>query len=107
MGEDQEVSFKSLKIKVWNSHIFSMEIISMEYMYGNPSLSKLCRKNPIRNVVGWYKMSLMVYFGFWFSRFWFERKFLMKMAKSGHFYVQLNTPSPRRRSARLGEGQFA
>ena len=31
-------------------------------MYGNPSLSKLCRKNPIRNVVGWYKMSFMVYF---------------------------------------------
>ena len=23
-------------------------------MYGNPSLSKLCRKNPIKNVVGWY-----------------------------------------------------
>ena len=23
----------------------------------NPSLSKLCRKNPNRNVVGWYKMS--------------------------------------------------
>ena len=25
------------------------------------SLFKLCRKNPIRNVVGWYKMSFVVY----------------------------------------------
>ena len=33
-------------------------------MYGNPSLSKLCRKNSIRNVVGWYNMSFMVYFEF-------------------------------------------
>ena len=30
-------------------------------MYGNLSLSKLCRKNPIRSVVGWYKRSFMVY----------------------------------------------
>ena len=28
----------------------------------NPSLSKLCRKNPNRNVVGWHKMSFVVYF---------------------------------------------
>ena len=28
----------------------------------NPSLSNLCRKNPNRNVVGWYKMSFVVYF---------------------------------------------
>ena len=37
------------------------------FLYGitiNLSLSKLCRKNPIRSVVGWYKMSLMVYFEF-------------------------------------------
>ena len=26
----------------------------------------------------------------------------MKMAKSGHFYILLDTPTPRRRSARLG-----
>ena len=30
----------------------------------NPSLSKLCKKNPIRSVVGWYKMNFMVYFEF-------------------------------------------
>ena len=30
-------------------------------------LCKLCRKNPIINVVGWYKMSFMVYFEFWLS----------------------------------------
>ena len=30
----------------------------------NLSLSKLRRKNPIRSVVGWYKMSFMVYFEF-------------------------------------------
>ena len=26
-------------------------------MYGNPSLSKLSRKKPIRNVVGWFILS--------------------------------------------------
>ena len=57
------------------------------YMYGNPSLSKLCRKNPIRNVVGWYKMSFMVYFEFWLSWFWFRRKFHVKMAKLVHFCI--------------------
>ena len=70
-------------------------------MYGNLSLSKLCRKNSIRSVVGWYKMSFMVYFGFWLSWFWLGRKFSVKMAKSGHFCVLLDT-MPRRRSARLG-----
>ena len=71
-------------------------------MYGNPSLSKLCRKNPIRNVVGWYKMSFMVYFEFWLSWFWFGRKFQVKRAKSSHFCILLDTPTPRRRSTRLG-----
>ena len=40
---------------VWN---FGMKL------FGNLSLSKLCRKNPIISVVGWYKMSFMVYFEF-------------------------------------------
>ena len=44
-------------------------------MHGNPSLSKLCRKNPIRNVVGWYNMSFMVYFEFWLSCFGLEGNF--------------------------------
>ena len=66
-------------------------------MYGNPSLSKLCRKNPIRNVVGWYKMSFMVYFEFWFGR-----KFPMTRDKYSHFYILLDTPTPRCRSASLG-----
>ena len=43
-----------------------MEFMYGTYMYGTPSLSKLCRKNPIRNVVGWYKMSFMVFFFFSF-----------------------------------------
>ena len=33
----------------------------MEFMLetiSNPSLSKLCRKNPNINVIGWYKMSI-------------------------------------------------
>ena len=38
-----------------------METISVEIMSGNLSLYKLCRKNPIKSVVGWYKMSFMVY----------------------------------------------
>ena len=80
-----------------------MEFMYGTYMYGNPSLSKLCRKNPIRNVVGWHKMSFMVYFEFCLSWFWFGRKFSVKMAKSGHFCFLLYTPSPRRRSAHLGK----
>ena len=52
----------------------------------NPSLSKLCRKNPNRNVVGWYKMSFVVYFDFCLGWFWFGRKFPVKMAKTSHFY---------------------
>ena len=43
---------------VWN---FCLETIHVEIMYGNLSLYKLCRKNPITSVVGWYKMSFMVY----------------------------------------------
>ena len=41
-----------------------METICVWIMYGNLSLSKLCRKNPIRRFVGWYKMSFIVYFEF-------------------------------------------
>ena len=47
-----------------------MEIsLLMHGKYGNPFLSKLCRKNPIRSVFGLYKMSFIVYFEFWLS--WF------------------------------------
>ena len=45
---------------VWNC----LEFMYGTYMYGNPSLSKLSRKNPNRNVVDWYKISFMVYFEF-------------------------------------------
>ena len=38
--------------------------LCLELLCGNLSLSKLCKKNPIRSVVGWYKMSFMVYFEF-------------------------------------------
>ena len=68
----------------------------------NLSMSKLCRKNPIRSVVGWYKMSFMVYFEFWLSWFWFGINFSVKRAKSGHFCILLDTPMPMHRSARLG-----
>ena len=47
------------EINVWNISF------CMDYLYGttiNLSLSKLCRKNPIRSVVGWYKVSFIVYF---------------------------------------------
>ena len=95
---------------VWNSYL---ELLYGIYMNENPSFSKLCWKNPIRNVVGWYKMSFMVYFEFWLSWFWFGRKFPYKMAKSGHFCILLDTHTPRRRSAHLcvelhlGEGPYA
>ena len=85
-------------------------------MYGKPSLSKLCRKNPIRNVVGWYKMSFMVYFEFWLSWFWFGRKIPMKRVKSCHLCIQHDTSMPRSRRRRsvclgvelcLGGGHYA
>ena len=43
----------------------------------------------------------MVYFEFWWSWFWFGRKFRVKGAKSGQFCVLLDTPMPRRRNAHL------
>ena len=42
-------------------------LLCLEFDIGttiNISLSKLCRKNLIRSVFGWYKMSFMVYFDF-------------------------------------------
>ena len=59
-----------LETHAWNS--------CLDYLYGttiNLFLSKLCRENHIKNVVGWFEMSVMVYFKFWWSWFWFERKF--------------------------------
>ena len=53
-GRREEEENPGLEL-VWNC---------LELLFGNLSLSKLCRKNPIRNVVGWYKMSFMVYFEF-------------------------------------------
>ena len=51
------------KAKIWNLHKFGTSP-----WYGttiNLFLSKLCRKNPTRNVVDWYEMGVMVYFEFW------------------------------------------
>ena len=48
------------KAKVWNLHKFGTSP-----WYGttiNIFLSKLCKKNPTRNVVDWYEMGVMVYF---------------------------------------------
>ena len=39
---------------------------------------------------------------FWLSWLQFRRKFQVKRAKYGHFCIQPNTPTPRRRSPRLG-----
>ena len=47
----------------WNLHKFGTSP-----WYGttiNLFLSKLCRKNPTRNVVDSYEMGIMVYFEFW------------------------------------------
>ena len=56
-------------------------------MYGNPSLSKLCKKNTIRNVVGQYKISFMVYFEFWFGR-----KFSVKKGQIWPFMRSVRHP---------------
>ena len=60
-GRREEEENLGMETYVWNISF------CMDYLYGTTitlSLSKLCRKNPIRNVVGWYKMSFMVYFEF-------------------------------------------
>ena len=72
-----------------------METICVGIMYGNLSLSKLCRKNLIKSVVGWYKMSFMVYL---------ELVLVWKEIFDGNgqnwpFLFLFDTPTPRRRSA--------
>ena len=98
------------EIQVWKLILVGLEhLLCLEFDIGttiNLSLSKLCRKNPIRSV-GWYRMSFMVYFEFWLSWFWFGRKFPVKRAKTGPFLFLLDTPTPRHRSARLGRGYYA
>ena len=72
-------------------------------MYGNLSLSKLCRKNPIRSVVGWYKMSFMVYLEL--VLVW--KEISSENFQNWQFLFLLDTPTPRLRSARLGGGPYA
>ena len=76
---------KKVEKKPRYGNYMCMEFMYGTYMYGNPSLSKLCKKNPIRNVVGSYNMSFMVCFEFCLSWFWFGRKFPLKRAKYGNF----------------------
>ena len=54
---------KEEEIQVWNLYGIVWKPC-VWIMYGNPFLSKSCRKNPIRSIVGWHKMSFMVYFEF-------------------------------------------
>ena len=75
----------------------------------NPSLSKLYRKNPNINVVGWYKMSFVVYFEL--VLVWKEISY--ENYQNWPFPFLFDTLSPSQRSARLGEvlllevGRFA
>ena len=69
----------------------------------NPSLPKLCRKNPNKNVVGWYKMSIVVYFEL--VLVW--KEISCENGQNLPFMFLLDTSSPRRRSARLGKGWSA
>ena len=60
-----EISYVMFGTYAWNSCFEFM--LGIPFLYGitiNLSLCKLCRKNPIRSVVGWYKMSFIVYFEF-------------------------------------------
>ena len=69
----------------------------------NPSLSKLCRKNPNKNVVSWHKMSFVVYFEL--VLVW--KEISCENGQNWPFMFLLDTPLPRRRSASLGKGQSA
>ena len=71
-GEKRGKRKRRKEIQVWKvilvgwEHLLCLELVwnCLELMYGNPSLSKLGRKNPIRSVVGCYKMSFMGCFEF-------------------------------------------
>ena len=75
-----------------------METIRVGIMYGNLSLHKLCRKNPITSVVGWYKMSFMVYLEL--VLVW--KEISGENGQNWPFMFLFDTPTPRRRSALLG-----
>ena len=62
----------------------------------NPSLSKFCRKNPHINVVGWHKMSFVVYFEL--VLVW--KEISCENGQNWPFLFLLNT-------LHIGEGQFA
>ena len=78
VGRKEEVWFKSLRIKVWNT---SMEPICMDYLYGTlvwntcmeiPPCLGLGRKNPIQSVfffLGCSKFFLRLVC-FWLNDFW-------------------------------------
>ena len=68
------------KAKVWNLHKFGTSP-----WYGitiNLFFSKLCRKNPTRNVVDWYEMGVMVYFEFWVELVLVWNEIPVKMAQN-------------------------
>ena len=73
------------KAKVWNLHKFGTSP-----WYGitiNLFFSKLCRKNPTRNVVNWYEMGVMVYFEFWVELVLVWNEIPVKMAQNWPFLL--------------------
>ena len=94
---------------MYENHVWNLHKFGTSPWYGttiNLFLSKLCKKNPTRNVVDWYDMGVMVYFEFWVELVLVWKEILMKMAQNLPFLL---CPTPLRLGVelRLGGGSFA
>ena len=92
--EKEERRREVQEIQVWNISF------CMELMFGNTCLSWV-RKTPTLQYMC-ILVGLSQFCSFVLKWFDLIKRFSVKMAKTGHFCFQHNTPTPRRRSARLG-----
>ena len=76
----------------------------MELMFGNTCLSWVRKTLTLQYMC--ILVGLSQFCSFFFKWFDLIKRFMVKMAKTGHLYFQHDTPTPRRRSARLGGGPY-
>ena len=84
---------------MYGSHVRNLHKFGTSPWYGTTIklfLSKLCRKNPTRNVVDWFEMGVMVYFEFWVELVLVWKEIPVKMAKNWQFLLQPDTSTPKR-----------
>ena len=82
---------------MYENHVWNLHKFGTSPWYGttiNLVLSKLCKKNPTRNVVDWYEMGVRVYFDL--VLVW--KEILMKMAQNFPFLLCPTPLRPRGRA---------